>query len=70
MLGQEEGEGGFGYDWLNGGGEVRLYRAKEGDKTVVVDTQGKEAGTLEVGGDGEAKGLDILKGDWKVSKFG
>jgi alpha-D-xyloside xylohydrolase len=70
VLGQEVGEGGFGYDWLNTGGEVRLYGVKEGNKAAVVDTKGKEAGTLEVGSNGEVKGLDILKGEWKTSTFG
>ncbi|KAF2649703.1 glycoside hydrolase family 31 protein [Lophiostoma macrostomum CBS 122681] len=68
LLGQEEGEGGFGYDWLNGGGEVRLYGVKEGHKTVVVDKNGDEKGVLEVGKDGELKGRDVLQGDWKVEK--
>jgi alpha-D-xyloside xylohydrolase len=70
LLGQEEGEGGFGYDWLSGHGEVRLYGVKEGDKAVVVDKSGDEKAVLEVGNDGEIKGMDVLQGDWKVERFG
>ena len=69
VLGQEEGEGGFGYDWLNSGGVVRVYGGKEGSKAVLVDKEGVEKGTLEVGSDGEVKGLDVLGGDWRVEKF-
>jgi alpha-D-xyloside xylohydrolase len=70
VLGQAEGEGGFGYDWLNTGGEVRLYGAKEGDRASLVDTDGSEKGVLEVGADGELKGFDVLHGDWKIVKSG
>ncbi|KAF2122411.1 glycosyl hydrolases family 31-domain-containing protein [Lophiotrema nucula] len=70
VLGQEEGDGGFGYDWLSGGGEVRFYGVKEGDKSVLVDTEGTEKGTLEVGKGDDIKGLDLLQGDWKVERFG
>jgi alpha-D-xyloside xylohydrolase len=70
VLGQAEGEGGFGYDWLSSGGEVRLYGVKEGDKAVLVDTNGEEKGHLEVDSNGELKAFDTLKGDWKVSRLG
>ncbi|KAF1996611.1 glycoside hydrolase family 31 protein [Amniculicola lignicola CBS 123094] len=70
VLGKEEGEGGFGYQWLSGGGEVRLYGVKEGDKAVVVDTDGAEKGTIEVGKGDEVKGLEVLTGDWKVERIG
>ncbi|KAF2194257.1 glycoside hydrolase family 31 protein [Zopfia rhizophila CBS 207.26] len=70
VLGQAEGEGGFGYAWLSAGGEVRLYGVKEGDRAVLVDSEGEEKGVLEVGKDEEVKGLDVLKGEWKVERFG
>jgi alpha-D-xyloside xylohydrolase len=70
VLGQAEGEGGFGYDWLSSGGEVRLYGVKEGNKAVLVDTNGDEKGVLEVDTSGELTGLDALSGDWQVSKLG
>ncbi|KAH7128543.1 glycosyl hydrolases family 31-domain-containing protein [Dendryphion nanum] len=69
VLGQEEGEGGFGYDWLNGGGVVRVYGGKEGDKAVLVNAGFEEKGTLEIDGDGEVKGLDNLTGGFNVEKF-
>ena len=68
VLGQAEGEGGFGYNWLGSGGEVRLYGVKKGDSAVLVDAQGDEKGTLEVVTDDELKGLELLSGDWKVVK--
>ncbi|KAF2870896.1 glycosyl hydrolases family 31-domain-containing protein [Massariosphaeria phaeospora] len=70
VLGQAEGEGGFGYDWLNAGGVVRLYGTKEGDKAALVDAKGDDKGVLEVGKDGEVGGLEKFGGDWKVEKFG
>lgn len=70
VLGQAEGEGGFGYDWLSSGGEVKSYGGKEGDQAVLIDTNGEERGTLRVGSDGELVGLDLLKGEWTVSKQG
>ena len=69
VLGQAEGSGGFGYDWLTSGGEVRMYGAKEGDKAVLVDTNGDAKGTLEVDSNGELIGLSALSGDWEVSKL-
>ena len=68
VLGRIEGEGGFGYDWLASGGEVRLYGVKEGDKAALVDTKGAQKGFLEVDGTGELKGMNVLSGDWKISK--
>ena len=65
-----EGEGGFGYDWLNTGGEVYLYGVKEGHQATLVDNQGTEKGSLKVDASGEVSGLDLLKGDWEASKFG
>jgi alpha-D-xyloside xylohydrolase len=70
LLGQSEGADGFSYDWLNSGGEVRLYGAKEGDMTVLVDANGDEKGVLEVNGEGELEGLDLLQGSWQVAKLG
>jgi alpha-D-xyloside xylohydrolase len=68
VLGQAEGDGGFGYDWLSSGGEVRLYGVREGNKTVLVDTNGDEKGVLQINSDGELHGLDLLQGDWSVVK--
>ncbi|KAF2811731.1 uncharacterized protein BDZ99DRAFT_518983 [Mytilinidion resinicola] len=68
VLGKEEGKGGFGYDWLNDGGEVRLYGVQEGSKTALVDKEGKEVGDLVVGKDGKVKGLEHLTGEWNVVK--
>ncbi|KAF2017956.1 glycoside hydrolase family 31 protein [Aaosphaeria arxii CBS 175.79] len=70
VLGQGEGEGGFGYDWVNAGGVVRLYGTKEGDKAVVVDAQGEQKVVLEVTSENEVKGLDVLGGEWTVERFG
>jgi alpha-D-xyloside xylohydrolase len=69
VLGQEQGEGGFGYDWLRTGGEVRLYGVKEGNRCVLVDYEGTEKGVLEVGKSEEVAGLDLLEGDWRVKRF-
>ena len=68
MLGQAQGEGGFGYDWLASGGEVKLYGVKPGDKAVLVDTKGEHKGVLEVDASGNLKGMDVLSGEWKISK--
>jgi alpha-D-xyloside xylohydrolase len=71
VLGMGEGKGGFAYEWLKGGGEVRLYGVKEGDKAVVVDAKGEEKGVLEIGNTGELKGRDgTLEGEWEVKTFG
>ncbi|KAF2467315.1 alpha-xylosidase [Lindgomyces ingoldianus] len=70
VLGEEEGEGGFSYDWLNKGGEVRLYGVKEGDKAKLVDREGLDAGVLEVGHGGGLQGMEALGGDWVVKTFG
>jgi alpha-D-xyloside xylohydrolase len=70
LLGQSEGVDGFSYDWLKSGGEIRLYGAKEGDMTVLVDTHGDEKGILEVKANGELTGLDLLQGEWQVVKLG
>jgi alpha-D-xyloside xylohydrolase len=35
-----------------------------------VDNKGEQKGVLEVNADGELKGMDVLGGDWKVSKLG
>jgi alpha-D-xyloside xylohydrolase len=70
VLGQADGEGGFGYDWLAAGGEVRLYGVKEGDKAALVDTKGNQKGVLGVNADGELMGMDVLGGEWKVTKLG
>jgi alpha-D-xyloside xylohydrolase len=71
VLGQAEGEGGFAYDWLKTGGEVRLYGVKKGDKAVVVDNKGEQKGVLEVGENGDFQGRDgVLEGEWEVKTFG
>jgi alpha-D-xyloside xylohydrolase len=70
VLGQEEGEEGFAYEWLKKGGTVRTYGVKEGDKAVLVDKNWEKKGELEVGSDGKIKGLDLLEGDWKVETVG
>ncbi|PSN71309.1 hypothetical protein BS50DRAFT_584815 [Corynespora cassiicola Philippines] len=69
VLGQAEGVGGFGYDWLKDGGVVQLYGVKEGDKATLVDHEGTVVGELEVGEDGEVNGMDLLEGEWEVQKF-
>ena len=70
VQGQEEGEGGFGYDWLKSGGVIKLYGARPGAKAVLVDTEGTQVGVLELDGDGELAGMDLLEGDWRVERFG
>ena len=70
VLGQADSDDGFGYPWLSSGGEVRLYGAKTGDKTALVDMNGNHKGILEVDSDGELEGMHILSGEWKVSKLG
>lgn len=69
LLGQEqkreEGEG-FGYDWLAGGGEVKLYHTKEGDSADLVNACGADVGRLEVDWDGNLRGMHGLKGDWSI----
>jgi alpha-D-xyloside xylohydrolase len=70
VLGQADGEGGFGYDWLASGGEIRLYGVTEGDKATLVDTKGDQKGVLVVDAHGELQGMEVLGGEWKVSKLG
>ncbi|KAL5113860.1 hypothetical protein ACEQ8H_008240 [Pleosporales sp. CAS-2024a] len=70
VLGEAYGEGGFGYNWLSSGGEVRLYGVTTGDRAILVDTNGDKQGELEVNSGGELQGLDTLTGDWKVTKIG
>jgi alpha-D-xyloside xylohydrolase len=65
VLGQEKGVGGFGYDWLSGGGEVRLYGVKPGDRAALVDKEGKGVGEMVVGTDGNVS-LEYLRGEWSV----
>jgi alpha-D-xyloside xylohydrolase len=69
LLGQEqereEGEG-FGYDWLAGGGEVKLYHTKEGDSADLVNACGADVGRLEVDRDGDLRGMTGLQGDWSI----
>ncbi|KAF2433617.1 hypothetical protein EJ08DRAFT_607393 [Tothia fuscella] len=60
-----DGEG-FGHEWFNKGGKVKLYETKAGDKAVLVDSSGSNVGHLKVGEDGELQGLEILRGDWQV----
>jgi alpha-D-xyloside xylohydrolase len=43
---------------------------KEGDSATLVDTQGDQKAVLEVDSSGELKGMDVLSGEWKVSKLG
>ncbi|CAI6233719.1 unnamed protein product [Periconia digitata] len=70
VLGQEEGEGGFGYEWLQTGGKVKLYGVREGAKAILVDGQGTEKGRLEINDEGELGGMDALEGDWSVESIG
>jgi alpha-D-xyloside xylohydrolase len=69
VLGQSEGEGGFGYDWLNSGGEVRLYGTEAGDSAMLVDMNGDDQGTLEVDSNGELKGFELLHGQWTITRL-
>ncbi|KAF1987414.1 glycoside hydrolase family 31 protein [Aulographum hederae CBS 113979] len=68
VLGKEEGADGegFGYDWFQQGGEVRLYHTKPGDSAALRDFEGKDCGIMKVGHDGEIEGHPIpaLKGNW------
>jgi alpha-D-xyloside xylohydrolase len=50
--------------------EVCLYQVSEGAKAVLVDTEGKEVGTLEVGADGKLKDTKTLTGNFTVSESG
>ncbi|KAK6078254.1 alpha-d-xyloside xylohydrolase [Seiridium cupressi] len=68
VLGKPEARGAV-YDYA-ADVEVALYRAKEGASADLSDKDGKALGALTVDGNGELKGTDILKGDWKTSKDG
>ena len=74
VLGQSEGEGGFGYEWLKMGGEVRLYGVKYGDSAVVVDAKGRERGVLEISENGALNDKSgVLKSEgcnWNQIRFG
>jgi alpha-D-xyloside xylohydrolase len=67
-LGRNEGDEfiGFGYDWVNEGGSVKLYHVKEGCKAVLVNTEGELLRTLEVGENKTLKDQDSILGKWKV----
>lgn len=68
VMGKEQGEGGFAYDWCEAP-EVRLYQTKQGDSATVVDASGKEVGTLTVQDDGSLKGLECFRGDVTVRRI-
>ncbi|KAM0816995.1 putative Glycoside hydrolase family 31 protein [Seiridium cardinale] len=68
VLGKPEARGAV-YDYA-ADVEVALYQAKEGAGADLSDKGGKALGALTVDGNGELKGTDILKGDWKTSKDG
>ncbi|KAK9420044.1 putative Glycoside hydrolase family 31 protein [Seiridium unicorne] len=68
VLGKPEARGAV-YDYA-ADVEVALYQAKEGASADLSDKDGKALGALTVDGNGELKGTDILKGDWKTSKDG
>ncbi|KAK9772907.1 putative Glycoside hydrolase family 31 protein [Seiridium cardinale] len=68
VLGKPEARGAV-YDYA-ADVEVALYQAKEGAGADLSDKDGKALGALTVDGNGELKGTDILKGDWKTSKDG
>ncbi|XRM46716.1 hypothetical protein ABZX51_009745 [Aspergillus tubingensis] len=68
VMGKEQGEGGFAYDWCEAP-EVRLYQTKQGDCATVVDASGKEVGTLTVQDDGSLKGLECFRGDVTVRRI-
>ncbi|KAF1812068.1 hypothetical protein P152DRAFT_474296 [Eremomyces bilateralis CBS 781.70] len=59
----EKGEG-FGYDWVKQGAEVKLYHTQAGDSFTVVDREGKDVVTLEVGAGNTVSGLDKIEGTW------
>lgn len=63
----KEGEKRTVYDYVSDV-EVRLYHVVEGAKAVLVDGQGKEVGSLEVGAEGTLKEQKLLKGEWKSVK--
>jgi alpha-D-xyloside xylohydrolase len=68
VLGQDHGENGegFGYNWFQQGGEIKSYGAIAGHKAALVDSNGEDIGHLEVDNDGNVKGLEFLRGDWKT----
>lgn len=57
------------YDYSQGV-EVCLYHTKPGAKAVIVDSEGEEIGTLEVGEDGELNDQEFLTGAWHCTKNG
>lgn len=63
----KEGEKRTVYDYVSDV-EVRLYHVVEGATAVLVDGQGNEVGSLEVGSGGELKEQKFLKGEWKAIK--
>ena len=69
LVSEEDWEAGssFDFDWVKKGGEVHLYHTKKGAGAVVVDRDGKNVGTIEVGD--EVKGVKELGSAWKVKHF-
>jgi len=57
------------YDYYQGV-EVCLYQAKPGATTTVVDSEGEEVGTLEIGEDGHLIDQEFLTGAWHVTRNG
>lgn len=60
VLGNEK-EKGVVYDYSQNV-EICLYQVQPGARAVLVDTDGKTIGTLEIGGDGKLLGTEPLKG--------
>ncbi len=50
--------------------EVALYQVREGATADLVGSDGKIAGSLTVGANGELKGTELLKGSWTKSENG
>jgi alpha-D-xyloside xylohydrolase len=67
LVGSEVGEvgEGFGYDWVEQGGEVRVYGQKVYGNAAVVDATGKQLGTLVVS-DSEIEERAGLSEKWKI----
>lgn len=70
LVGSEVGNvgEGFGYDWIEQGGEVRVYGKKVNGSAAVVDAVGKELGTLVVS-DSQIKESAGLSDKWKIRKM-
>lgn len=60
VLGNRKHKGAV-YDYYQDA-EVCLYQAEHGAKAILVNSDGKPIGTIEVGGDGKPKSTEVLKG--------